>query len=159
MGQIKDLPVVAANEVQIIYSDSARVRLRISAPEINRYNTSEKQYTEFPKGILVEQFDTSLQVTALIKANYAIFYEKQNLWLARSNVIARNLLKNEELNTEELYWDQNNGMIYSQKFTKIVNEDGVFYGEGGFEAKEDLSKWRMKGIKGKVNIKDDMNEE
>ncbi|MGC8802457.1 MAG: LPS export ABC transporter periplasmic protein LptC [Bacteroidales bacterium] len=158
LGELKEAPVVSAQEVEILYSDSARLRLRITAPEINRYNRPDKQYTEFPRGIKVEQFDSTLKVVAVIEARYAIYYEEKKLWEARNNVIARNLVKNEELYSEELFWDQAQGKIYSYKFSRISNEDGVFYGEGGFEAKEDLSQWHMLGIKGKVNIKENFDE-
>jgi LPS export ABC transporter protein LptC len=157
MGKIKDSPVVSANEMEIIYSDSAKVKMRISAPEANRYNLPEKKYTEFPKGITVQQYDTTLTVIALIMANYAIYHEDKNLWEARGNVIAKNIEKNEELNSEELFWDQTLGIIYSKKFSRIINADGVFYGDRGFEAKQDMSKWHMVGIKGKVNIKEETN--
>jgi LPS export ABC transporter protein LptC len=158
LGELKDAPMVSAQEVEILYSDSAKIKLRITAPEINRFTQPNKQYTEFPKGIKVEQFDTNLQVIAVIEAKYAIYYENKNLWEARNNVIARNLIKNEELNSEELFWDQAKGIIYSHKFARISNDDGVFYGEGGFEAKEDLSQWHMVGIKGKVNVKENFSE-
>jgi hypothetical protein len=36
-----------------------------------------------------------------------------------------------------------------------VNEDGTFYGEKGFEAKQDLSWYRLKKSRGVVKIKDE----
>ncbi|MBS1234211.1 MAG: hypothetical protein H6R34_775, partial [Bacteroidetes bacterium] len=48
--------------------------------------------------------------------------------------------------------------IYSDQFTKIINADGTFYGEKGFEARQDLSKWKLKGSKGTVNVKDQLQE-
>jgi LPS export ABC transporter protein LptC len=155
LGRIKDSPVVSANNMEILYSDSAKIKMRITAPEVHRYNLPNKQYTEFPKGITVQQYDTLLNITALIMSDYAIYFEKTNLWEAHGNVIAKNLEKKEELNTEELFWDQDKGIIYSKKFSRITNADGVFYGDGGFEAEQDLSKWHMVGIKGKVNLKEE----
>jgi LPS export ABC transporter protein LptC len=157
-NQLKESPMASAKETEILYSDSGIVRLRITAPIINRYSNNEKEYTEFPKGIKVEQFDNNLGVSAIIQANYAIYYEKQNLWVARDNVVAKNLKRNEELDSEEIFWDETKGIIYSHKYSRIINDDGVFNGEGGFEAKEDLSQWHMLGIQGKVNIKEDFNE-
>ena len=157
MGKIKDLPVLAANELEILYSDSAKIKMRIATPEANRYVLPNKQYTEFPKGISIEQYDSTLKIKALITANYALYHENTSLWEARGNVIAKNIEKGEELNTEELFWDQAKGIIYSKKFSRITNTDGVFYGDGGFEALQDMSQWHMIGIKGKVNIKEETN--
>lgn len=157
MGKTKDSPVVSASEMEIMYSDSARIKMKIVTPEIHRYILPDMQYSEFPKGIIVQQYDSTLKVIALIMANYAIYYENKNLWEARGNVIAKNIEKKEELTTEELFWNKEKGIIYSKKFSRITNADGVFYGDGGFEAKDDMSKWQMVGIKGKVNIKEENN--
>jgi len=154
LTSVKDLPSVSAQEIEILYSDSAKIRIKVDAKVLNKYNTPEKQYFEFPQGITLYKYDSSLQVVAIIKANYALYRENVKLWEARDDVVAKNLEKNEQLYTEELFWDQNKGIIYSNKFTKIINPDGVFYGDGGFTSKEDLSYWKLIGIKGKVNIKD-----
>lgn len=154
LGNASELPSVSANEMEILYSDSAKIKMKIVTKSLNKYDLPDKDYIEFPNGITVYQYDSTMQVNAIIKSNFAIYYEKTKLWEARNNVEAKNYLKNEQLYTEELFWNQDKGTIYSSKFTKIVNADGVFYGDGGFEAREDLSKWHMVGIKGKVNIKD-----
>jgi LPS export ABC transporter protein LptC len=157
MGKIKDLPVLTANELEILYSDSAKMKMRIATPEANRYVLPNNQYTEFPKGITVEQYDSTLKIIAIITANYAICYENTNLWEARGNVIAKKIDKLEELNTEELFWDQNKGIIYSKKFSRITNSDGVFYGNEGFWARQDMSEYHMNNIKGGLNFKEEAN--
>lgn len=154
LGNVKILPAVSAQDMEVIYSDSAKIKMKVIAKSMNMYNSPEKQYKEFPKGILVFQFDSLLQVEATIKADYAIIRDNKKIWEARNDVVAKNLKKNEQLYTEELFWDQNRGIIYSTKFTKIINSDGVFYGDGGFQANQDLSKWHLIGVKGKVNIKE-----
>ena len=59
--------------------------------------------------------------------------------------------KNETLNAEELIWDEKNGKIYSDKFVKITTADEIIYGEG-FEANEDFTNYKIKNIKGTINI-------
>jgi LPS export ABC transporter protein LptC len=154
LGNIKVLPAVSAQDMEVLYSDSAKIKMKVTAKLMNMYNIPEKQYKEFPKGILVYQYDSVMQVEATIKADYAIIYDNKKVWEARNDVVAKNLKKNEQLFTEELFWDQTKGIIYSTKFTKIINSDGVFYGDGGFQANQDLSKWHLIGVKGKVNIKE-----
>ncbi len=150
----KDLPQVSAEDMEILYSDSARVKMKIVAKQLDKYNSNEKDYIEFPKGIIVYQYDSALNIVSEISADYAIYRDKQKLWETRNDVVAKNLKKNEQLFTEELFWNQQKGTIYSTKFTKIINSDGVFCGDGGFTAKEDLSDWKLIGVKGTVNVKD-----
>ncbi len=134
LGNVKVLPAVTAQDMEVLYSDSARIKMKVIAKLMNMYNSLDKQYKEFPKGILVYQYDSLMQVQATIKADYAIIRDNKKVWEAHNDVVAKNLKKNEQLYTEELFWDETRGIIYSTKFTKIINSDGVFYGDGGFEA-------------------------
>jgi LPS export ABC transporter protein LptC len=148
----KDIPRVKAQNMEIIYSDSGKVKLKVEAKEVDKYDTPDKQYTEFPQGITVFEYDTAMNVISTIQANYALFHENEKLWEARSNVVAKNFKKNEQLYTEELFWDQAKGRIYSTKFSKIISDDRITNGEGGFTARQDLSDIHMFDINGVFNI-------
>ncbi len=154
-----DLPDVSGFNIEISYTDSGILKGKILAPEAHDYSRKEEPYTEFPKGIKVIFYDKSGNPESYIQANYAILYKKKQLWEGRNQVLAENQAKGEKLETEQIFWDQNEKLIYSEKFSTITNKDGVFYGENGFEARENLSKWWMKGYKGKVNISDENVEE
>jgi len=150
----KKFPTVSGVNTQIIYSDSGMIKIEIIAPELNKFDNVEEPYAEFPKGIKVNFYDDAGNVQSFISAGYAIYNENERLWEARKNVQAKNFEKGEELNTEKLYWDEQSRMIYSDEFTKITNPDGVFYGQSGFEADQDLSRWKLKSSRGTVNVKD-----
>jgi LPS export ABC transporter protein LptC len=158
ISNIKELPSFSANNFEMLYSDSGKIRMKLTTKLAKRFNLPDKQYWEFPKGIIVYQYDSAKQVTSTIKANYAIYRDNIKLWQARSNVEAKNLLKKEELFTEELFWDQSLGIIYSTKFTKIITDTKVLYGDKGFQSKEDMSDWKLFGAKGKVTINDNITE-
>jgi hypothetical protein len=98
------------------------------------------------------------KVESHIEADYALFFEKQELWEARNNVVAKNESTNEQLFTEHIFWNQKEEKIYSDQFTKIIKADGTFTGEKGFEARQDLTKWKLFRSKGTVNVKDQMQE-
>jgi len=165
IGKIKsitdsaDMPQVSADDVEIIYSDSGRVTMKINAGEIRQYSKVKKPYIEFPKGIHALFYTDSLTVESEIRANYAIYHTDEKLWDARGNVIAENLQKGEKLNTEELFWDENKKIIYSNSFSRIETSDGTFYGEDGFESNQRFTKWRLKSSRGTVNFKDESDNE
>ena len=46
-------PDISVTNTEIIYSESALIKIKITSPEINRFLNIEKPYTEFPKGLLV----------------------------------------------------------------------------------------------------------
>ncbi len=150
-----NMPSQTGTNVQIVYSDSGRVKGRIIAPELKRFSRENDPYYEFPKGLKVVFYDRNGGVESHIQAEYALYYEKQELWEARNNVIAINEKTNEQLYTEHLFWNEKEENIYSDQYTRIINADGTFYGEKGFEARQDLTKWKLKGSKGTVNVKDE----
>ena len=149
-----NLPNQSAYNIEIAYTDSGLLKGKIFAPEVNKYYHDDDPYVEFPKGIKVLFYDSTENVESYIQANYAVYYEKKQTWEARNQVIAENQRKGEKLETEQIFWDQKAEKIYSEKFSKITNSDGVFYGENGFEARQDLSRWKLKGSSGTVNVND-----
>lgn len=152
---VKELPNLAATDIEIKYTDSAKLLVKLEAPEIEQYTSVDEPYIEFPRGIHVMFYDSLTRVESEISSRYAIYYQEKDLWEARQNVVARNLQTGEQLNTELLYWDEKKGTVYSDKFTRITNDEGVFYGEHGFEADQTLSHWKLIGSKGTVNIEDE----
>lgn len=155
LTSIEQIPDASGKKYEILYSDSFRLRVRILAPEIERYARIDDPYLKFPKGMTAYFYDDSLNIDAYIKAKDVIYFEKKNLWEAKNNVEARNLDNGNQINTEHMFWDEKKHMIYSNTRSRIVNTDGTFYGEKGFEAKQDLSWYRLKKSKGVVTLKDE----
>jgi len=155
LTQSPDFADLSGKDVEVIYSDSGRVKVQMLTPELKRFTNVERPYIEFPKGLRVFFYDDSAKIESEIVTDYTIYFDKEKLWHAKGNVIARNLKNGNRLNTEELFWDENKEFIYSNTYTRIENEDGTFYGENGFESDQNLTRWTLKGSRGTVNVKDE----
>jgi len=131
--------------------DTVRIN-KIVAQEVDRYDRPDEPYIEFPLGLKVYMYDKYENLESYIQADYAIFYQKSELWEARNEVIAEKLVTGEKLETDLLFWNQEERRIYSDQFTRITNPDGVYYGDHGFEAHEDLSQWELFGARGMMNV-------
>jgi len=150
-----DYPNVIGEDIEVIYSDSAKVKVQMYARELKQYNNAEKPYSEFPKGMRVYFFDDSMEIESEIQANYAVYYKDDKLWHATGNVIVQNFKSGERLDSEELYWDEEKEVVYSESYTRIVNENGTFHGQNGFKSNQSLTDYELIGSSGVVNIKDD----
>jgi LPS export ABC transporter protein LptC len=150
-----NLPTQSAKNISVEYTDTGKLQLKFSTTVLEYFDKVEEPYYEFPEGVEVIFYDEFEEVKSIITANYSIYYENPQLWEARDSVVARNIQTGEKLETEELFWDQVKKQIYSTVFTKITNEDGVYYGEKGFEAAQDLSSYRLIGSSGTVRVQDD----
>ena len=150
-----DYPKVTGTNIEVIFSDSAKVKVQILAPEFKQYIDVERPYLEFPKGLEVYFYDDSLKIESKLRADYTIYYNEEKVWHATGNVIAKPLSNGDQLNTEELFWDEESELIYSNTFTRIQNQDGTFYGKNGFESHQSLDNWQLKGSSGTVNVRDE----
>ncbi len=150
-----EIPKVKGANIQVIYSDSAKVKVQILSPSYRQFTNIERPYMEFPDGLEVYFYDDSLKIESEIRADYTIYYSQERLWHATGNVVARRLDNGDALNTEELFWEEENEFIYSNSYTRIQNEDGTFYGKRGFESHQNLSNWKLKGTSGTVNVPDE----
>jgi LPS export ABC transporter protein LptC len=150
----KELPIESGKNVEIIYSDSAIVRAKLIAPELNRY-AGKKPYSEMPKGMNVIFYDKNRNVQSKLTANYGIGFDAGNgmeRMEANGNVIVIND-KGEQLNTEHLTWNAVTKKIYTDKFVKITTKDEIIWGDG-LEANQDFSQYQIKNVKGQIDVKD-----
>ena len=153
--RVDEGPIESAFNIEIIYSDQAYVRMILNAPQMDRYEGDEKNYLEMPQGLTVVFYDTLMQQTSSMSARYAISHEDSQIIEARNDVVVINEL-GEQLNTEELIWDQNKEIIYSEKFVKITTEDEVTYGEG-FHADERFDQWEITNPRGTFRVENPQN--
>lgn len=148
----EELPSLKAEGFEMLFSDSTVIRFKLQTPEFIRHdNVDEKEpYTEFPKGMKLEQFDAKMNIVSSITALYAKNFDSDDRWEAKNNVIAINL-KGDTLKTEYLVWDRKKGKIYSDQFVKIIQKDQIYTGVG-FESNQDFSEYHIKNLKGHMYV-------
>ncbi len=150
-----NLPDQSAKNLEVEYTDTGKLQLKFITPVLKRYSNMEEPYYEFPEGIRVEFYNEDAELTSVITSNYSIYNEITQIWEARDSVVAKNIVTGELVESEQMFWDQPKQKIYSNLFTKITNEDGIYFGEKGFEAAQDLSSYRLLGSSGTVRVQDE----
>jgi LPS export ABC transporter protein LptC len=151
----KNQPSATYYEVEFEYTDTAKLQAKLITPIVDYYLNSEKPYYEFKKGIKVLFYNKDEKVSSRITSKYAIYYIEDELFEARDSVVSINFDENQKVETEQLYWDQNEKIIYSKLHTKITEESGVHFGEKGFEAAQDFSYYRIIGTSGEFEVDDE----
>ena len=138
--------------VTTLISDSGRISYKIEAEEWHIYEKRNPKYWAFEKGAYLEKYDDSLRIEATIKSDTAYFFSDMKLWKLIGNVNIRNQ-KNERFFTDLLYWDQEKGDNYSDKYIKIEQEDQVTTGIG-FRSNQALTNWEILSTEGIYTIED-----
>ncbi len=150
------LAELTATDVHYIRTDSGRRQLVLNSPLIIKYG-GKKPYTEFPKGFSIAFYDTTGKIISTIKANYGIRWEKKGLLISRNNVVVKNLKTGEQLNTENLIWNEKEHKIYSPSFVKITSPDRVIFGDS-MVSNENFTKRTIYGIRGVLDIEEDTTQ-
>ena len=145
----KDAAIQRGKGVEIFYTDSANVKVKVIAATMLRVQKKEP-YLEMPNGVKVYFYDEDLTIQSTLTANYGISYESKGEMIARNNVVIINI-KGEKLTTEELIWNEKQEKIYSNKFVTITTADEIIYGDG-FESNQDFTNYTITHIKGTINI-------
>ncbi len=143
-------PTMIAEDFETIRSDSTIITHKMNAPKMIRFEDDKKPFLEFPEGVHIQQFDKKMNIISSIQADYAKYFEKEQKWIAKNNVIAVNA-DNDTLKTDELTRDEGKGKIYSEQFVKIIRKDQIITGIG-LEADQDLSHWKILNPKGTLYI-------
>jgi LPS export ABC transporter protein LptC len=145
----ENLPSVTAEGYEMLFSDSTVTRYKLKTPELITHDKDEKEpYYEFPRGVLIQEYDAKMNITSSITAQYAKNFISDNRWEAKNNVIAVNQ-KGDSLKTEFLVWDTRKQKIYSDQFVTIIQKDQTFMGTG-FESNQDFTQYSFKNLKGHI---------
>lgn len=133
-------------DVELIYSDSAQVRVMVSGPVMMRYTDRNNPRQEFPEGVKVLFYDKNQKVQSILTGKKAIRMETKGLTFVQDSIVWESV-NLERLETSELVWDEKKNIVYSNKFAKITKPGEIIYGYG-FETNQEFTNWRIKAIEG-----------
>ncbi len=138
--------------VEILYSDSATVKVRVTGPLMYYYTGSADLRQEFPQGVQVSFLNRLGQTTSTLTARYGIRRENMGLIVVRDSVVWESA-QGERLTTNELTWDERRQKVYTDHFVVVTRPDEILYGRG-FEADQDFRNITMKAVEGRVKVED-----
>lgn len=135
------MPTMRSRNISTLISDSGRTQYRIVAPLWEVYDNIDTPIWRFPEGIYLRKFDRKLNVIATIAADSATFFKDRGLWRLDGRVEVTKVPK-ELFQSQQVFWDQNKGTVYSDSFIHIENATHVMEGYG-FTARQDFSGYRI----------------
>ncbi len=153
-----EVGIEKATNVEILYSDSAIVRVRIRGSLMHSYMDKKNPRREFPNGIIVDFFDNKNRPTSKLTSKYAIRMERDNTILVKDSVVVQSLTNSERLETEELTWDEKKEEIFSDRLVTIKNAEEEIQGYN-FRSNQDFTDWSMEATTGQMKVNDLEQEE
>jgi len=154
----QNMKVEFAENVTILYSDSAQVKVRITSPKLKRYAARGQQFDEFPDGLLVEFLNNNKQPGSWLEADYALRKENDKKIYVEKNVRLYNK-KNDQLLTDELIWDEQTEELYTSKAVKIAQPTIGDTSFGfGFRADQDFTRFEIERKFSAIKNIDDLKQ-
>jgi LPS export ABC transporter protein LptC len=148
----RDINVEVVKDVEVIYSDSAVVRVTVVGPTMLRYTDQINPREEFPDGVWVKFYDGTGAITSSLTAKKGFRYESRGLIVVRDSVVWQSAA-NERLDTEELTWTERDKKVVTNKFVVIRRPGEILYGYG-FESNQDFTVSRIRAIEGRLKVEE-----
>ena len=130
---LKETPVQIVEDMFMQQTENGMVKMRAESPRMEKYEKDTLQYELFPAGFFVYAFDESGKLETEIVADNARhmkYKDGRETWEAYGNVVVKNLINQEVMETDTLYWNQETEMIYTHCYVRIISPDGFAQGYG-----------------------------
>ncbi len=145
-------PEELATGVDVLYSDSSILQVRITGPVMKRIQENGQVKEEFPDGMHVEFYDNNGIVESWLDAKYGVRNPLENEVVVRDSVVMKNT-RGEILRTSELRWNEKDGNVYTNKYMQYSSPDEIIKGFG-FKADANFTRFEINAVTGRIKLGD-----
>lgn len=137
-------PLMETTNVVELMSDSAKLKFELSAPLQQQFENGDFVW---PKGVKVTFFsaDGKKTVVNTLTAKYGKSDKAKNLYIMRGDVRVANVPNQQKMSTEEMFFDKNKQLIYTDSAMFVKVETPTEYIDGyGLTANQNFSRYSIK---------------
>ena len=145
-------PSEVTRNLEVFYNDSGYARVKIFATLAETYRIP-KHITKLKDGVRVEFFSESGEVISQLTSLYGEVDFETGLIVVKDSVILRNFEQKQQMETEELHWNQKDSTIFTDK-NVIIRKDGQgIIGRGkGLQTTQSFDKYKIEKPIGKMDF-------
>lgn len=131
---INTIPRQTVNDMYAVQSNNGDLQMRMEAKLMQRFqNDSTKvSYELFPEGFDVYAYNKEGLLETHIHSRIAkhITTKSDEKWEAYGDVVIKNFIKGERMETDTLYWNREQKKIFTHCFVKMYSLEGFMQGFG-----------------------------
>ena len=128
------VPVQIVRDMFVVQTENSLLQMRMEADLMERYENDSISYELFPEGFSVYGYNEEGLLETEITSDNARHekFKKGGLetWAAFGNVVVKNVINRERMETDTLYWDRKNEKIYTDCYVRMYSPDGFMQGYG-----------------------------
>ena len=131
---LEKIPIQVVDSMFYVQSENGQLKMRVEAPRMEVYEHDTLSYDLFPSGIRVFAYSEEGTLETTIKAQKAR-HDKypqpdKERWSAFGKVVIKNILKQETMETDTLYWDSVKHEIWTDCYIHMYSPSGSMQGYG-----------------------------
>lgn len=129
---LNSIPRQTVVNMRAVQSQNGLLQMRMEAPLMERFENDTTSFELFSKGFDVKGFNEEGFLETQITSNQAkhTTTRRNEKWEAYGNVVIKNFIKGEMMETDTLYWDRERKIIFTHCFVKMYSQDGYMQGYG-----------------------------
>ena len=128
------VPSQTVNNMFVVQSENGLLQMRMEADKMERYENDSLSYEIFPEGFAVFGYNEDglleTEITSDAARHEKVKNQDKETWAAFGNVVVKNIIKQQRMETDTLYWDRKNERIYTDCYVKMYSPDGFMQGYG-----------------------------
>lgn len=149
MGISENEPVGIAENINLVHTDSGKVKAILVSPKMLNYQNRDFPFFEFPNGITLDLLDDENKKNVVV-ADYAINYSETNLIDLQGNVKITTST-NDTLYAEQLFYDQKKEWLFTNKPVTFITGLDVINGNG-FDSNKNFTNAEVLEVTGTITL-------
>ena len=131
---LSQTPLQVVDSMFFVQTENGRLKMRVDAPVMEVYDFDTVSYELFPKGLSVYGYSEIGSLETTIRSQKARHDVRKTTdeekWSAFGSVVIRNIVKQERMETDTIYWDQKAKEIWTDCYIKMYSPAGYMQGFG-----------------------------
>lgn len=136
------VPMINSDSVIMHISDSGIMRYKLVTKTWQFFEQAKDPHWYFPDGFYVEQFDSLFHIEVSVKSDTAWRFTRRNVWRLKGHVFIKNI-RNETFSSDELFWDEKDKRIYTNKYIEIDQPGKLMLKGMGLESNQSLTEYKI----------------
>ena len=123
---LSKIPVQIVDSMFVVQTENGVVQMRMEASLMERYEADTLSYELFPEGLKVYSYnEEGMLETSIVSDNakHEKYKDGRETWSAFGNVVIKNLMKQETMETDTIYWDRKNERFYTDCYVVMYSPD------------------------------------
>ena len=127
-------PLQTVFSMYMLQTKNGKIEMRILTGKLQRFDNDSVSYEYFPDGLWVYAYTDDEVLESTIVSD-AASHEKnkrtdEEIWKAFGNVVIRNIVRQQTMETDTIYWDRSKQEIYTDCYVRMFSPEGFIQGYG-----------------------------